>query len=180
MNIRMEGGATSGTANINPVAVVMHTKGNASCNNKSQKIVLAPAARGWTWGICSRAWPPKVWRCKWKWSTPEISFRYHIQLAIRFANINAVLTNPRIYLLPNGKQNICNAGAIAMTPGPIIGGYSPQIDTHLPEADRIVNAILAASFEAPQSLLATSIVTSASWLVSGVGSIAPELCLGEN
>lgn len=179
IDVTMTQGKPSGSANIAPIGVVLHTKGDAVCSNKPQKVVLAPAASGWTWGICTKVFPPEAWRCKWEWRTPEVSFSYRIQLAIRFANLNAVLTNPRFFLNSDGSQHICNVGAITLIPGPIIGGYSPQIDTSLPAADRIVNAVLAASFEAPQSLLASSIVQSASWLVTAAGTGATQ-CIGNH
>ena len=170
-------GKPSGSSSVGPVAVVLHSKGDSKCSNKSQKVVLAPATSGWTWGICTQAFPPKAWKCKWEWSTPEVSFSYRIQLAIRFVNLNAVLTNPRFEFREDGSQSICNVGAIAMTPGPIIGGYSPQIDSHFPAADRFVNAVLAAGFEAPQSLVATGIVSAAGWLVTVGGTTAGQ-CIG--
>lgn len=165
MQVQMRDGALSGEAATGPINVTLHTKGPRACSNKAQRVVLAPAARGWTYGICSRGF--KVYRCRWEWKTPEVSFSYRIRLAVEFAAINVTLTGPRIRLSESGNLNVC-AGGVILSPAAVIGGYSPQIDTNLPEANRIVNAYLAAQFEPIQSLAASAIVTNATWLSSNI------------
>jgi hypothetical protein len=178
-DVRMSSGKLSGHAALDPIAVIMHTKGEAACNTKPEKWVVAPAAHGWTNGICTQVWPPKIWACKWEWSTPEISFGYTIKLAVRFLNYNLTLTQPHLYLQEGGKLDVCNVGAAVLVSGPSIGGYSPQISTPLPGADNIVNGIIAANFEAAQSVVATAVSSTVGWLVSaGITSVGNALCMG--
>ena len=55
-----------------------------------------------------------------------------------------------------------------------VGGYTPQIVSNFPGADKVVNDILAAVFEPFESVLATSILDSVA--NSNIINLGPVLC----
>lgn len=172
----MKDGVLSAQGSINPMAINMHTLGTASCHSPSDKKVIAESQRGWTDGLCTQLFPPKAWPCRWEWSTPEVSFGYNILLEIHFLDIAISMSNPRLFL-SDGKMSFCNIGAIGINTPAIVGGFSPQIETpYGGDGEKFVNAIIAASFEAPQSMVATGIINGAGWLASTIGNA---LCIGK-
>jgi hypothetical protein len=176
---RMKDGKVEADAGIGPMDGDMHTTGNAQCNSPSEKFVVAASASGWTNGICTQVWPPKAWPCRWEWSTPEVSFGYHIQLAVRFLNIAATMTNPHFYY-HGGQSGVCNVGLLGVGATAIIGGYSPQIETPFGgDGQKLVNAFIAANFESAESLTASGIADGAGWLISSAATpLGNARCLG--
>lgn len=179
LDAKLDDGRLSAEGQAGPITVIAHTTKGAECDSPTKKHVIAKARSGWTYGVCMKRW--KVRRCKWKWTTPEIYFSYHIQLAVRFANLNAFLSNPRVRLGQHGELSVCNLGGVKVVAPAIIGGYTPQIERPFPPgSEKIVNALLAANFEAAQSVFATAAVNSVAWLISEGGTIGGNaLCLGE-
>ncbi|WP_158014542.1 hypothetical protein [Ralstonia solanacearum] len=166
---------------IAPMGVDAHTVGvGHGCDGPKKKFVVVPAQHGWTEGICTQLWPPKAWSCRWEWSTPEISLGYHIRLDIQFANLAIGMTNPRMFVR-KGRTAYCNVGVVQTVAPLIVGGFSPQIDTPFGgDGEKLVNAIIAANFEAPQTMVTSSIVAGAGWLVSSVGTpLGNLLCIGK-
>lgn len=176
----MHEGQLSAEGSVGPLGFDVHSVGSTGCNSPSDKKVIAAAQHGWTDGICTQLVPPKAWACKWEWDTPEVSFTYHIRLDVAALNAPVAMTNPRFYY-QNSKVAVCNLGAVSVgVPFVFVGGYSPQIETNFGgDAEKIVNAIIAATFHPAQSLFATSLLTGAGWLVSealtGSGNL---LCIG--
>lgn len=175
----MKVGVLDARGSVGPIGVDLHTVGGSECDSPSEKLVVVPEARGWTDGICTQVWPPKVWRCRWEWRTDEVSLGYHIKLAIRFANIPVVMSNPHLFY-SNGKMAVCNAGAVTVGPVVIVGGYSPQVETSFGgDGEKLINALIAANFESYQTLVATGIANGAGWLASTtLTTVGNALCIG--
>lgn len=172
-------GVLSAEGQLAPFGFLVHTVGDgAGCNSPTEKLVVAPAQRGWTWGVCSKN--IEVYRCKWEWSTPEISFAYNIRFDVKHLGAPVVMTNPRLFYR-DGKMAFCNVGVFTVGAVTFIGGYAPQIETPFGgDGEKLVNGIIAASFMAPQSLAGTAVLSGAGWLVSVVGTVGGNLkCIGK-
>ena len=181
LDARFDSGELSANGSIAAIAADAHTVGvGHGCNGPKDKFVVAAAQRGWTDGICTQVFPPKAWACRWEWSTPEVSFGYHIRLDIQFAHLATAMTNPRMFVRP-GRTSFCNVGVVQTVAPVIAGGFAPQIDTAFGgSGEEFVNAIIAANFEAPQTMVASGIANGAGWLASSTATpLGNLLCIGK-
>jgi len=172
-----EGLAVAGV--LKPFGFDVHTVGDgAGCNSPSEELVVASAQSGWTWGLCSKNL--EVYRCKWEWSTPKIAFNYNIRLDVKHLNAPVVMTNPRLFYR-DGKVAFCNVGAAAIGAITFVGGYSPQIETPFGgDGEKLVNAMIAANFIVPQTLIGTSLLNGVGWLASLGATVGGNLmCIGK-
>ncbi|TWI41078.1 translocation/assembly module TamB domain-containing protein [Mesorhizobium tianshanense] len=170
-DVSVKDGDFSGSGQTNPLAVAFHTTSGRDCDSPLEKWIIVPEESGWTWGICD--FPPR--KCKWKWTTPEINFKYKIKLAVRFAAVTLFMTNP-VVNLNNGKVRYCNRGYASFGPTVFVGGYSPQIVTNYPGADAIVNAIIAGSFELAQTVAGTALINSVLTTVTDIINVGQVVC----
>jgi len=172
-------GVLSAEGDLKPFGFDVHTVGaGEGCNSPREELVVVPTQSGWTWGVCSKGL--EIYKCKWEWSTPKIAFDYNIRLDVKHLNAAVVMTNPHLFYR-NGKAAFCNVGVAAIGATTFVGGYSPQIETPFGgDGEKLVNAIIAASFVAPQSLIGTSLLTGAGWLVSLGATVGGNLmCIGK-
>ncbi len=172
-------GILSAEGELKPFGFDVHTVGDgAGCNSPSEELVVASAQSGWTWGLCSKNL--EVYRCKWEWSTPKIAFNYNIRLDVKHLNAPVVMTNPRLFYR-DGKVAFCNVGAAAIGAITFVGGYSPQIETPFGgDGEKLVNAMIAANFIVPQTLIGTSLLNGVGWLASLGATVGGNLmCIGQ-
>ncbi|MGX7004889.1 hypothetical protein [Caballeronia sp. KNU42] len=151
----------------------------ATCKSEPTKIVLAAYAEGWTNGICTQGWlPPKVYACKWKWSTPEVSFEYRNVAEIDAFAVTASMPGA-ILEYKNNKTSVCQPGGLL----PTFTGMSDVVQlrpalepTPIPGADVIANAAIAAALTPLESVVTTAIGNEALFLGSSINDKAA-LCL---
>ena len=79
------------------------------------------------------------------------------------------------------KVAFCNVGAGAIGTITFVGGYSPQIETPFGgDGEKLVNAIIAANFIVPQTLIGTSLLNGVGWLASLGATVGGNLmCIGK-
>lgn len=168
--VNADRGQFSGVVATGPTGLSMHTIRTAQCHNETKKIVILPEQSGWTWGVC---FDPLPYRCKWKWSTPEINIKYNFRFAVEFATATVFLAQP-VFSFQDKKVKACFVGFAQLVAPVFVGGYTPQIVSNFPGADKVVNDILAAVFEPFESVLATSILDSVA--NSNIINLGPVLC----
>lgn len=174
LDLRADQGNFSASGSTGPLGIALHTTSGRECHGPTKTWVVIPEQSGWTWGFCG--FPPH--RCKWSWRTPEVNFKYNIKLAVRAATATLFLSNP-IVLIKRDKVSPCNRGVAIMQPPPIfVGGYSPQIVSNYPGADRIINTLISASLEPAQSLLVTGILQTAGQIIEAGINIGQVTCYG--
>ena len=151
----------------------------ATCKSDPTKIVLAAYAEGWTNGICTQGWlPPKVYACKWKWSTPEVSFKYRNVAEIDAFAVTASMPGAILEYKKN-KTSVCQPGGLlpTFTGMTDIVQLRPALEpTSIPGADVIANAAIAAALTPLESVLTTAIGNGALFLGSSINDKAA-LCL---
>ena len=174
---RMENGKFSADGATGPIAAAAHSLDpNTGCDNPSIKHVVQKQGEWWTDGICSKGL--EFYHCRWE--SPEVSYSYHVHLAVRLLSATLLMTNPHVYLNSGGEVGVCNIGALVVTPLAILGGYSPGIDSPYPGLDNIVNGLIQIGFEPFQSAALTGIGAGAGWLVSSIATPAGNiLCIGK-
>lgn len=175
--VRVEDGKFGALGQTGPLGLALSVSGSR-CNSPTQKHLIAEAQEGWTNGVCFRCcMPPEAYGCRWKWTTPEVSFNYNIKLEVTVPATTITMTNP-VVRFEDQNLRVCNRGAITVLPGAIIAGYSPQIETPYPGADGIINTILSTGFVAAQSLALTAVANGAGFTATVGGSLYGNLqCL---
>jgi hypothetical protein len=91
------------------------------------------------------------------------------------------MSNPHVYLSSQSEVSVCNLGAVVITPIlPLVGGFSPGIDSPYPGLDNIVNGLIQFGFEPFQSLVMSGLGTGVGWFASSITSAAGNLlCIGK-
>lgn len=168
--VHAERGQFSGIGLTGPTGLSMHTIRGAQCHNETKKIVIVPEQSGWTWGVCFDPFP---YKCKWSWTTPEINIKYNFRFAVEFATATVFLPHP-VFVFKEKKVKACYTGIAQLLAPAFAGGYTPQIVSNFPGADKVVNDILAAAFEPFESVLATSILNAVA--ASNIINLGQVLC----
>ncbi|CAN5380909.1 hypothetical protein BH10PSE7_BH10PSE7_22970 [soil metagenome] len=175
LSLTVQGGHYAARGEIGPLALAIHSKSGRECHGETRKEVIIPEQSGWTYGVCVDGW--KVHKCKWKWSTPEVNFKYRWNLAIREAAAGLVLTHP-VLSLSEDRLKVCNIGLLRIVSPIIVGGYTPEIVSNAPGADAIFNTIVKLGLEPVQSVLASSILQSVGNLFEHIMDLGQDkLCL---
>lgn len=162
--ITLNNGEASLRALAPALAATLISTATPSCRSKSYKWTVAAASEGWTNGICGCCFPPKIYSCEWKWSTPEISFAYHNFAGI--ANLSVGMAMPlAVISYKNKKTEICQPGVAPTTSGLVVlGSISPEIETPYPGASDIVNAFIKTTIGTIESAVVTGLANGALWL----------------
>lgn len=173
LDLTADRGQFSAYGSTGPFGLVFHTTSGRECHGPTKKWVIVPEQSGWTWGVCG--FPPEI--CKWSWTIPEVNFKYNIKLAVRSAAATLFLSNP-VVLLKDGHTRACNRGLAKASLGFFVGGYSPQIVTNFPDADRIINTFISVAFEPAQSLFVSSLLQQAGQFAESIINIGQVICYG--
>lgn len=173
---QMQNGKITAEGSTGPFVAAAHSLDpNTGCDNPVTKHVVQRQGEWWTDGICSRGF--EIYHCRWE--SPEISYAYHIHLAVRNITATVAMSNPRVYMSGN-EMRVCNLGAAVVTPLVIAGGYSPGIDSPYPGLDNIVNGLIQIGFEPIQSLGLTGLGQGLGWFLSSAATAAGNaLCIGK-
>lgn len=174
---RMREGRLSADGATGPIAAVTHSLDpNTGCDSPVVKHIVQEKGKWWTDGICNRGW--EIYSCRWE--SPEISYSYHIHLAVRSLSASVAMSNPHVYLSSDGQMSVCNVGALVIDHVAAVGGYSPGIDSNYPDLDNIVNGLIQLNLEPFQSTVLTGIGTGVGWFASSVATPAGNLlCVGK-
>jgi hypothetical protein len=168
--VTARGGEFTGVGLTGPTGISAHTIRSAQCHSETKKIVIVPEQSGWTWGVC---FDPLPHRCKWSWSTPEINIKYNFRFAVEFATATLFLPHP-VIVFRDKQVKACYVGIAQLLAPVFVGGYSPQIVSNFPGADKVVNDILAATFEAAETVIGTGFLNAVAF--SNIINLGQVLC----
>lgn len=174
---RMVNGKLSADGATGPIMAAAHSLHPTGCDNPVTKHIVQAQGKWWTDGICSKWF--EIYHCRWE--SPEVSYAYHVHLGVESISVAVLMSNPHVYLSSQSEVSVCNLGAVVITPIlPLVGGFSPGIDSPYPGLDNIVNGLIQFGFEPFQSLVMSGLGTGVGWFASSITSAAGNLlCIGK-